>query len=57
MSLSTGEASFGANGGTVPATPREATPQGYTVAAPGNPDTPIVFTDFGLDPTILRALT
>ncbi len=57
MSLSTGEASFGANGGTVPATPREATPQGYTVAAPGNPDTPIVFTDFGLDPSILRAVT
>jgi superfamily II DNA/RNA helicase len=57
MHLSIGEAPTGAEGGATTATrPRDA--QGTTEPATSGPDIPtaVTFADFGLDPTILRAV-
>ena len=58
MHLSTGEASFDAEGGTSPATPSsDAFEPVSGDASSSSSKTGTVFSDFGLDPTILRAVT
>src|SRR5687768_8063490 len=59
MHLSTGEASIDAEGGASPVTPQhEAIDQPDGVApSSGSNEKVIEFSDFGLDPTILRAVT
>ncbi|MBA3478515.1 MAG: DEAD/DEAH box helicase [Lautropia sp.] len=58
MHLSTGEAPIGAEGGASPATPPEAIDQPIGVAPPRSiAEKSTEFSDFGLDPTVLRAVT
>ena len=59
MHLSTGEAPIGVEGGASPATPPyEAIDQAIGTALSSSSDkTATMFSDFGLDPTILRAVT
>jgi ATP-dependent RNA helicase RhlE len=58
MHLSTGEAPIGVAGGASPATPPEAIDQPIGVAPPSSSEQKATeFSDFGLDPTILRAVT